>query len=66
MNELVAYNCDPDTEYNEVASLFLSDADTAIRQVNLTPLAHQGHGGGMETMTLGRSCFCTFVRYPLQ
>lgn len=33
MDELVAYNCDPNTEYNEVASLFLSDADTAIRQV---------------------------------
>ena len=35
MDELVAYNCDPNTEYNEVASLFLSDADTAIRQVRL-------------------------------
>lgn len=34
MDELVAYNCDPDTEYNEVASLFLRDADTAIRQVH--------------------------------
>lgn len=33
MDELVAYNCDPNTEYNEVASLFLRDADTAIRQV---------------------------------
>lgn len=33
VDELVAYNCDPNTEYNEVASLFLSDADTAIRQV---------------------------------
>lgn len=36
VDELVAYNCDPDTEYNEVASLFLSDADTAIRQVKLS------------------------------
>ena len=33
VDELVAFNCDPNTEYNEVASLFLRDADTAIRQV---------------------------------
>ncbi|CAN0420971.1 unnamed protein product, partial [Laminaria digitata] len=32
VDELVAFNCDPNTEYNEVASLFLRDADTAIRQ----------------------------------
>lgn len=35
VDELVAYNCDPNTEYNEVASLFLRDADTAIRQVRI-------------------------------
>lgn len=33
VNQLVAFNCDPNTEYNEVASLFFRDADTAIRQV---------------------------------
>lgn len=33
VSQLVSFNCDAETEYNEVASLFFTDADTAIRQL---------------------------------
>eukprot|EP00611_Tribonema_gayanum_P016725 TRINITY_DN2911_c0_g2_i4.p1 TRINITY_DN2911_c0_g2~~TRINITY_DN2911_c0_g2_i4.p1 ORF type:complete len:839 (-),score=229.88 TRINITY_DN2911_c0_g2_i4:151-2667(-) len=44
VDELVSFNCDPHTEYNEVASLFFTDADTAIRQ-----LFHFREGGERST-----------------
>ncbi|CAN0369761.1 unnamed protein product, partial [Scytosiphon promiscuus] len=59
--ELVAYNCDPDTEYNEVASLFLSDADTAIRQ-----LFHFRESGRREISTFSSGAlFVFFVPYTI-
>jgi hypothetical protein len=33
VDELISYNCNAQTEYNEVASLIFTDADTAIRQL---------------------------------
>ncbi|CAN0046378.1 unnamed protein product [Scytosiphon promiscuus] len=61
VNELVAYNCDPDTEYNEVASLFLSDADTAIRQ-----LFHFRESGRREISTFSSGAlFVFFVPYTI-
>lgn len=33
LNSLVGFQCDPATHYNELASLFFTDADTAIKQL---------------------------------
>lgn len=33
VESLIPFRCDPDKEYNEVASLMLTDADTAIKQL---------------------------------
>ncbi|CAM9910770.1 unnamed protein product, partial [Ectocarpus sp. 4 AP-2014] len=61
VDELVAYNCDPNTEYNEVASLFLRDADTAIRQ-----LFHFRESGRREISTFSSGAlFVFFVPYTI-
>ena len=57
--ELVPYRCDPDNEYNEVASLIFVDADVAIRQ-----LFHFREAGEDEASAFSSAAlFLFFVPY---
>ncbi len=53
--QLVAFNCKPETEYNQVASLFFTDADTAIRQ-----LFHFWESGDTNTVTFSSGALLVF------
>lgn len=56
---LVPFQCDPDKEYNEVASLIFTEADTAIKQ-----LFHFREGGGEDNSTFSSGAlFLFFVPY---
>ena len=56
---LVPFRCVPGKEYNEVASLILTDADTAIKQ-----LFHFREAGGDETSTFSSAAlFIFFIPY---
>jgi chloride channel 7 len=55
VDELVPFNCNPHTEYNEVASLFFTNADTAIRQ-----LFHFRESGQRDTITFSSGALLTF------
>ncbi|CAM9377787.1 unnamed protein product [Phaeothamnion confervicola] len=59
VNELVSFNCNPQTEYNEVASLFFTDADTAIRQASAT-LFHFRESGAREVATFSSGAMFVF------
>lgn len=56
LNSLVGFQCDPTTHYNELASLFFTDADTAIKQLfhfrevgPLLGIARNAHNAGPDT-----------------
>jgi len=58
VEELVPFQCQPGKEYNEVASLFLTEADTAIKQ-----LYHFHESGSGDTSFSSGALFLFFVPY---
>ncbi|KAL7554548.1 hypothetical protein ACHAWF_018010, partial [Thalassiosira exigua] len=59
VNNLVAFNCIPGKQYNEVASLFLIEADVAIRQ-----LFHFRETGETDSSTFSSTAlFLFFIPY---
>ncbi len=55
VDQLVSFNCNPTTEYNQVASLFFTDADTAIRQ-----LFHFWESGDENSVTFSSGALLVF------
>ena len=59
--ELVPLYCSKETHYNELASLFLTDSDTAIRQ-----LFHFREIGDHNDSTFSSvALFCFFIPYVM-
>jgi len=59
VDSLVHFQCNPETEYNEVASLIFTEADTAIKQ-----LFHFREAGGDDNSTFSSGAlFLFFVPY---
>jgi chloride channel 7 len=59
VESLVPFQCEPGKEYNEVASLIFTEADTAIKQ-----LFHFREGGGEDNSTFSSGAlFLFFVPY---
>ncbi len=54
-DQLVSFNCNSKTEYNQVASLFFTDADTAIRQ-----LFHFYESGDTNSVTFSSGALLIF------
>ncbi len=54
-DQLVSFNCNSKTEYNQVASLFFTDADTAIRQ-----LFHFYESGDTNSVTFSSGALLVF------
>ncbi len=55
VGQLVSFNCNPKTEYNQVASLYFTDADTAIRQ-----LFHFYESGDTNSVTFSSGALLIF------